>query len=218
MKREMYQRVFEVAFWGLEDTSAPSLFGTPPLYLWALDLLALGPYAQWPEPEDIALAVSADEEAGAPLTEVGRLVASVACASSPEKALEFAQRLMGSSEPNAVLEVLYARSKDRVRIALASGSIYDQYDKLAELDSLTAARLLRQRIRTLRAGERSVYNIEAWRALLEQVRSKSDAPLLEEWYAERLLDVVDRRGQGGEFGADLIRSLLEITDGPRDGA
>ncbi len=133
MRRDHYDIVFRRAINTLSQDAIEA---------WAIDLLAMGPLAQWAEQEEIDKALQGMRVQ----TDAGKAVYALIMARDDRKnVLDAAMALYGRREPHAVLEVLYARSLAEAQRALLSGTPSDTFMTLYDLDRRTAVSLLSER-------------------------------------------------------------------------
>ncbi len=104
MNRDRYVRVFETLW-------KRAYLSDEVRRAWALDLLALGPYAQWAEMNEIQRAMNADvRERPGEFTDAARIARAVVRVGDTRTMLVYAGQLDGGNDPIRSLEVLYARS------------------------------------------------------------------------------------------------------------
>lgn len=111
MKPQNFVPVFTAIFYSLADTQI--------MKDWAMDLLALGPLAEWADPDDVGWAL-ADPDYGA-VTDAGKLAHGIVWQSSAQDVLKLAGQLDGREDPMRSLEVFYAVALPSIKTILSVG-------------------------------------------------------------------------------------------------
>ncbi len=134
MKRENFELVYFSVYYTLQARAVHVL------QQWALDLIALGPFAGWADPEDIKEAMR--DAFSNPVTDAGKLVQRIVHGIGPTQALETAGMLDGSNDPTRSLEPLYARSEIDIQAVMTSGSAWDLLSYARGLDDRRAIEIV----------------------------------------------------------------------------
>lgn len=116
MKRNSYRDVYDTIFGQVSDWRAHRVE-------WARNLLALGPFAEWADPEDIESAIRS--RAYEPQTDAGALFQGVVWEEDPDGVLLFAGKLDGGENSDRSMEVLLASAlAPLVRRSVQDADIY----------------------------------------------------------------------------------------------